>query len=331
MALYKNPYYDPNKEHHTPTGFRNYKSLKITKTAFQRWQRERHRTGRPVLPKKGYEAFIEKWYQKADFSVKGDAVWWLGHSSVLLRLGDLHVLTDPIFSTRTSPVGFVGPRRKTPSPAMVEDLPHIDVVVISHNHYDHLDANTINRLISASNNTLFLVPLGLKKWMKNLGGINVEELDWWESTKLKDLTLTFVPAQHWSRRSVKDTNRTLWGGWVISYKDKNVYFAGDTAYSRHLAEIGEKFPIDLALMPIGAYEPRWFMKSMHVDPAEAVQLHRELKCRRSLAIHWATFELADEMIDEPPVLLKKACLEQGVAEKDFPVIRIGAHIMLEDL
>ena len=118
---------------------------------------------------------------------------------------------------------------------------------------------------------------------------------------------------------------------MISHQDKNYYFAGDTAYSKHLAEIGQKFAITLALMPIGAYEPRWFMKSMHVDPAEAVQLHRELKCHRSLAIHWATFELADEDIDEPPVLLKEACLSQHVDEKEFLVIPIGAHILLKDL
>lgn len=329
MSFYKNPYYDPSKAHHTKTGFRNVHPIQITKTALQRWKRERHRDGRPFPPKGGYEKFIQEWCQQADFSISGDAVWWLGHASALFRIDNLCIITDPMFSTRTSPIGFIGPKRKTPNPTSIEALPHIDIVLISHNHYDHLDTHTISQLIQRSSDTLFLVPLGLKNWFQELGAKNVAELDWWDSVTVRHVTLSCVPAQHWSRRGLRDTNRTLWGGWVISHKECNYYFAGDTAYSEYLAEIGQKFAITLALLPIGAYEPRWFMRNMHIDPSEAVQLHRELKCRRSIGIHWATFELTDESLDDPPKLLAKARLEQGVDAQAFIAIPVGAYLILD--
>jgi L-ascorbate metabolism protein UlaG (beta-lactamase superfamily) len=321
-----NPYYDPALAHHTPQGFRNLEPSSRGAGDLQRWRRERREARLPRPPAVGYDAFREAWWQPADFSLGGDAAWWLGHACVLLRLGGLHVITDPVLSPRASPLSFAGPRRRTPVPATVAALPPIDVVLISHNHYDHLDRRSVRQLARRFPEALFLVPLGLKRWLQREGVRRVEERDWWQSAQAGGAEFTCVPARHWSARSLWDRNRTLWGGWVVRAGDFRFYFAGDTGYSERLAEIGTRLgPIDLAALPIGAYAPRWFMQGQHVDPAQAVQLHRELGCRRSLAIHWGAFELADEPLDEPPALLAEALREQGVAADDFRAIRIGAR------
>ncbi|WP_049623452.1 MBL fold metallo-hydrolase [Frateuria defendens] len=327
---WRNPYFDPGKPHHTPQGFRNLEPTTRRPGDLDRWRRERREAGLPKPPREGYEAFQAAWWQRADFSAPGEAVWWLGHACVLLRVGGLTVLTDPALSPRASPLSFAGPRRRTPPPASVAELPPIDVVAISHNHYDHLDRRSVRQLARRFPEARFLVPLGLKRWLERHGMRHTQELDWWQETRLGGATFTCVPARHWSARTLWDANRSLWGGWVVRAEDFRFYFAGDTGYSERLAEIGARLgPIDLAALPIGAYAPRWFMHGQHTDPAQAVQLHRELGCRRSFGIHWGAFELADESLDEPPALLAQALQAQGVAPDRFRLLRTGERWALE--
>jgi len=203
-------------------------------------------------------------------------------------------------------------------------------MLFSHNHYDHLDRRSVRQLARRFPEAVFLVPLGLKRWLEKRGARHVRELDWWQETRVGTAVFTCVPARHWSARSLWDRNRTLWAGWVMQAEDFRFYFAGDTGYAERLGEIGTRLgPIDLAALPIGAYAPRWFMQGQHVDPAQAVQLHRELGCRRSLAIHWGAFELADESLDEPPRLLAEALSAQGVAPEAFRLLPTGARMSLD--
>ncbi|MGL4860988.1 MAG: MBL fold metallo-hydrolase [Enterobacteriaceae bacterium] len=315
---------NPDKAHHTPEGFCNLAPWQMEKEAIKRWQQERKANGYPKPPQSGYRAFVREWWQPADFHYQGNALWWLGHSTVLLQYDGLRILTDPVFSTRVSPVSFAGPRRRMPLPARLNALPDIDIVLISHNHYDHLDRASVCRLAKRFPAALFAVPLGLKKWLQRQGVKQAVELDWWQTQHYQQAKLISVPAQHWSMRTPWDRNRTLWGGWVVHLGEFRFYFAGDTAYASHLQEIGKRLgPFDLAALPIGAYAPRWFMKHSHIDPHQAVQLHRELGCQKSVAIHWATFELADEALDAPPLALAQALQEQQVSTEDFRLLKVG--------
>lgn len=329
---YRNPYYDPAKPHHTPTGFRNLTPTERHPGDFQRWNQERKAQGLPHAPALGYEAFLHQWWQPADFSGQEDAVWWLGHACVLLRLGGRYVLIDPELSARASPLFFAGPRRKTPPAATVDQLPAIDAVLISHNHYDHLDDRTIRALVRRFPGARFLAPLGLGAWLKRRGAWRVSELDWWDTLHDGDLSLVCVPAQHWSQRTLWNRNRTLWCGWAVLSSNLRFYFPGDTAYAPHLQEIGRRLgPFDLASLPIGAYEPRWFMQGQHVDPFQSVQLYRELRCRHAFGMHWASFELADESLDAPPVVLQEALQACGEPSPDFRLLPIGGRLDMQAL
>ncbi len=329
MPKKKNPHYDSAKPHHTPDGFRNPDPLVVRAGDFSRWRAERRAQRLPRPPAEGYAAFCQRCWQAPDFSGTDDAVWWLGHASVLLRLNGRYVLTDPALSDRASPVQFAGPKRRLPPAARVDTLPGVDVVLISHNHYDHLDAPSIARLRRRFPQAQYLVPLGLGPWMRARGLKNVREMDWWDSASVDGLDVHFVPAQHWSKRTLWDTNRSLWGGWVVTRPGLRFYFAGDTGYTPHLAEIGERLgPFDLAALPIGAYQPRWFMEAQHVDPPQSVQMFRELRCRQAFAIHWGAFELADDALDAPPADLAAALQAQGVPADRFQAINTGARIDL---
>ncbi len=256
---------------------------------------------------------------------------WIGHATVLLRLAGRTVLFDPIFSERASPVAFAGPRRVPPLPIDIPDLPQIDVVMISHNHYDHLDEDSVLRLAAMPQGSpRFLVPLGLKKWFTERGITRVDELDWWQATAEGPLAITLVPVQHWSRRTLIDTNATLWGGWVVEGEGLRVIHAGDTGYSQDFRDIGERFGgFDMAFLPIGAYAPRWFMQTMHIDVPEAVQVRADLRAARAIAIHWGTFEsMSDEPLDEPPALLARQREAAGLAPEQFDVVKIGETRML---
>lgn len=290
-----------------------------------RWQLERRLAGLPRPPRDGYAAFAERWHVPADFTAPGDLrCWWLGHATVLLRLGSLHLLTDPHLGRRASPLPFLGPKRQVPAPVKPGQLPRVDVVLISHNHYDHLDDWSIRALLRANPGLICYAPLSLGPWLRRRGVRHIHELDWWQKQDHQDLEIHCVPAQHWSARGLFDRNRTLWCGWVVKTKGFNFYFSGDTGYTPRLQQISARLGApDLAAMPIGAYAPRWFMCPQHVDPPEAVQLHRELGVRRSLAIHWGTFELADDSLDEPVELLERAMAQNGLGTDDFWILRQG--------
>jgi len=261
------------------------------------------------------------------------AVTWIGHASTLVQVGGINLLTDPVFSERASPLAFIGPKRHVAPGLRVADLPRIDAVVVSHNHYDHLDAASVDALAAQPGGPpLFIVPLGVKAWFADRGISRVTELDWWQSIRIGDAEVMLVPAQHWSGRSLSDRMATLWGGYAVLAPEFHLFFAGDTAYSRDFADIharlsprhgGADRGFDLALIPIGAYEPRWFMSQQHVDPAEAVRIHLDLHARQSIGIHWGTFSLTDESLDEPPRALEVARREQGVADDAFGVMAIG--------
>ncbi|WP_051985996.1 MBL fold metallo-hydrolase [Pseudidiomarina salinarum] len=255
-------------------------------------------------------------------------VTWLGHATFLLQYQGLNILTDPILSDRASPVSFAGPQRLTPKPLELSDLPPIDVVVISHNHYDHLDEKTIEQLGS---DPKYLVPLGLREWFVDHGidARQITELDWWQQLKLGPASYTATPSQHWSSRGLFDRNETLWASWLIELDDWTVWFGGDTGYNPvQFREIGDYADrIDVALIPIGAYQPRWFMAKNHVNPAEAVMIHRDLNARLSLAMHWGTFQLSAEGIQETLDDLFTARAEQRVAETDFLIMAIGATMV----
>lgn len=231
-------------------------------------------------------------------------VTWVGHATLLIQLDGVNVLTDPQWSARASPVSFAGPRRVMPPGLRIEDLPPIHVVVISHDHYDHLDVDTVKRL-AAAHRPLILVPLGLKAWFADLGIGDVEELDWWDERSVQGLTFTCVPAQHFSGRTPWDRNRRLWSGWVVAGRERRFYFAGDSAYFDGFKEIGARLgPFDLAAIPIGAYLPPVIMKGSHTSPEEALAAFADVRARHFVPIHWGTFDLADEPLDEPPRLLR---------------------------
>jgi L-ascorbate metabolism protein UlaG (beta-lactamase superfamily) len=224
---------------------------------------------------------------------------FVNHSTVLLQQNGFNILTDPIWSERTSPLSWIGPRRHRIPGISWDDVPPIDTVLLSHNHYDHLDLPTLRRLAARGNST-FIVPIGVAKLLrsKNIGP--VQELDWGESHALPRFTVHSVPALHFSSRGLFDRNRTLWCGYMIECHGRMVYFAGDTAFGPHFAQIRRKFGSPhLALLPIGAYLPRWFMSPVHMDPEGAVKAHEILGAKTSIAIHHGTFQLADDGIDTP--------------------------------
>ena len=238
---------------------------------------------------------------------------------------------------------FVGPKRAQPPGLAMAQLPPIDVVLISHNHYDHLDKETVlalsRRTMSAGQATLFIVPLGVKAFFDGLGITNVKEMDWWDSVTVKGVEFHFTPVQHWSARGLGDRSETLWGGWAVFGPATHWYFSGDTGYSQDFQDVVKRFAerqteakgggFDMALIPVGAYEPRWFMKEQHVNPAEALQIHLDLKAKRSVGLHWGTFALTDEPLDQPPKDLADARRARlGQAGQDpttdtFTVMAIG--------
>lgn len=253
---------------------------------------------------------------------------FVGHSTVLIQWEGLNLLTDPVWADRASPLDFAGPRRFSPPGVKMEDLPPIDAVILSHNHYDHLDEAAVKAL-KARHNPQFFVPLGVAEWFRRRGMSRVVELDWWQSSPFLGFTFHAVPVQHFSGRGPFDNNTTLWVGWVVETPSGRLFFAGDTGYSPDFAEIGRHFaPFRLALIPIGAYEPRWFMGPVHIDPAQAVQVHRDVGALQSLGIHFGTFPLADDPQDEPPRLLKETLIHQGLSLDSFVTLPPGGHLVV---
>lgn len=247
----------------------------------------------------------------------GDAqLTWIGHATFLLTLGGKRILIDPVFAPKIGPI----PRISPPGIAL-QDLPPIDLVLITHNHRDHLDAWTISRL---GNGPSYIAPLGHRSLLEKLGATRVTELDWWQSTEIGSLVITLVPARHWSMRFPWDRNDMLWGGYTLRGPEGIAYHSGDTGFFDGFAEIGQRTgPIDWAMLPIGAYEPRWFMAPQHMNPQEAVEAARLLQARTMVAMHWGTFRLTDEPLAEPPVRAREAHRGRGAADDSLWVLDIG--------
>jgi N-acyl-phosphatidylethanolamine-hydrolysing phospholipase D len=228
------------------------------------------------------------------------SVTWIGHATLLIQLNGTNILTDPQWSQRASPVTWGGPRRLSLPGVAFENLPRIDVVLISHDHYDHLDLNTVKRLADA-HDPLFLVPLGMKKWFADNGMRHVQELDWWQERNHRGVRFVCVPAQHFAQRTLWDANERLWASWAILSRERRLYFSGDTGYFDGFKEARRRLgPFDIAALAIGAYRPPEIMKAVHLTPEEAVQAVIDLDARTLLGIHWGTFDLAEEPLDEPP-------------------------------
>lgn len=247
---------------------------------------------------------------------------WIGHATYLVRLGGLAILTDPVYSP-----GLPGRiKRLVPPGVPFEQLPKIDAIVVSHNHYDHLDSKTVKRL---PRGTAVFVPLGLAAWFRKRGFSNITELDWWQSGTHAGVTFTCVPVHHWSRRGLLDTNKTLWGGWVLEGAGRRVFFGGDTGYGTRFSEIGKRFNgFDAAILPIGAYAPRWFMKNVHMDPDEAIQAAADLGARRLATMHWGTFVLTQEPLLEPLERIRAAWTAARKPAGDLWDLAIGESRVL---
>lgn len=255
-------------------------------------------------------------------------VTFIGHATFLIQIDGINILTDPIWSERASPFSFVGPKRVNSPGINFDKLPPIDLVLISHNHYDHMDEATL-RDLEKKFSPLFLVPLNNAHKMKSFGAKKVEELDWWNDKKItSDITITLTPAEHWSSRTPFDRNEALWGSFYIKGKKEKVYFAGDTGYAKHFKDIKKALGAPtLSILPIGAYEPRWFMKSVHLNPEDALLAHLDLESKLSLGMHFMTFKLTDEAIDTPEKDLELAKIKLKI--DNFKTPKIGETFFFE--
>jgi L-ascorbate metabolism protein UlaG (beta-lactamase superfamily) len=252
------------------------------------------------------------------------AITFVNHATFLIQTGGVAILTDPIWSERASPFRRIGPKRVRAPGIPFADLPAIDIVLISHNHYDHLDIATLARLRRRFAPTV-LAAAGDGRHIAPLGFTRVHELDWWEQVRFGDtLAVTFVPAQHFSARGLFDRQKSLWGGYMIESRGRRIYFGGDSGYSTHFADIGSRLGSpDIAMLGIGAYEPRWFMRPVHMNPAEAVRAHRDLGSRHSIGMHFGTFQLTTEAIGQPQTDLEHALAASGTAEGEFITLHEG--------
>ena len=291
-------------------GMKNEKSLsEVLKWS---WSREE--------PKKEFIKINENINLKSLAELKEYALW-IGHSTFLINNGNLTILTDPIFSNRASPLTFAGPKRLIKPVIKIKDLPKVDVITISHNHYDHLDINSLRKIQKKFPNVKILVPKGDLKLLKNYNLNNGHEFLWWEEITINNTNFTFTPAQHWSARGLRDRNKSLWGSWFIKNGDRNIFHAGDTGYSKDFIEIRNRLgEVDFAMIPIGAYDPQWFMSYSHVNPEEALNIAKDLNAKKSIGMHWGTFILTDEPVLEPRDKLKKIAAETNI---DFYTVKPG--------
>jgi L-ascorbate metabolism protein UlaG (beta-lactamase superfamily) len=253
-------------------------------------------------------------------------VTFIGHSTFLIQTAAGNVLTDPMYSQRAGPLNVLGPRRVRQPAVRFDDLPAISMVLLSHNHYDHCDLRTL-RMLAERFDPIVATPLGNGALVRSAGIHRVEELDWWQDAETSALPVVLTPAQHFSARTPLDRNRALWGGFMLVAGPRRIFFAGDTAYAPFFREVGRRLgPVDLALLPIGAYEPRWFMQAIHMNPAEAVQAHVDLEASESVGMHFGTFRMTSEGIDEPHRLLDESCRARHVSR--FRTLGFGASIRL---
>ena len=307
--------------HHVEGGFRN------TNPAFERpsgaarfafiWKRAWAKARTIEVPREANDG--------AALRANGSepTVTWIGHATVLLQLDGVNLLTDPHWGPRASPVSFAGPKRLQAPGLAFEDLPPIHVVLLSHDHFDHLDLGTVKRL-AAERDPVFVVPLGLKRWLEGEGITRVVELDWWQEFEYRGLRIVCTPAQHFSQRSPWDSNTRLWASWVVAGAARRVYFSGDTGYFDGFREIGERLgPFDLVAVQIGAYMPPAIMRFVHLTPEQAVAAFQDLRGRTLLGIHWGTFDLADEPLDEPPARMLAEAARRAVPLERAWILKLG--------
>ncbi|MEP6992463.1 MAG: MBL fold metallo-hydrolase [bacterium] len=296
-----------------------------------RWTWQRRGTDRAPNPARGSFAVATPDIARPHAPPEDYRATWIGHSTILLQMAGLNVITDPMFSERAFPVQWLGPRRIMPAALVLDALPPIDVVLLSHSHYDHLDKPAVKHLTRAHPDAAWVVPLGLGTYLRGWGVRNVTELDWWQSIEMRGLHITATPARHFSARRIGDRNRSLWCGYAFASDGRRAYFAGDTAYHPEFGDIGVRLgPFDFVMMPIGAYDPRWFMHVVHVDPEEAVQAVADLiagadgrRTPLTLGIHWGTFRLTDEPMDEPPRRAAARWQEAGLDPGQLWIARFG--------
>jgi L-ascorbate metabolism protein UlaG (beta-lactamase superfamily) len=255
-------------------------------------------------------------------------VTFIGHATFLIQTASGNILTDPVYSQRAGPLNLMGPRRVRQPAVRFEDLPPISAVLLSHNHYDHCDLRTL-RMLAERFDPLVVTPLGNAALARSARIRRVEELDWWQEAKTSTLQVTLTPAQHFSARNPLDRNRALWGGFMLTTGSRRIFFAGDSGYAPLFGQIRRRLgPIDLALLPIGAYEPRWFMRPIHMNPAEAVQAHLDLEAAQSVGMHFGTFQLTTEGIDDPLRALEDACRARNIPSPQFRTLEFGESVRL---
>jgi len=260
----------------------------------------------------------------------GIVLTFVGHSTFLIQTSAGNLLTDPVWAERAGPWGVVGPQRVRAPAIGLENLPPIDVILLSHNHYDHCDLKTLGALARRFE-PIVIAPLGNARLLQRAGLRRVEELDWWQRAITPPMPITLTLAHHFSARGPFDRNRALWGGFMIRVADRHIYFAGDTAYAPLFREIRDRLGApDLSLLPIGAYEPRWFMRSVHMNPAEAVQAHLDLQSAQSIGMHFGTFQLTTEGINEPLAALEDARKARNVSELQFRTLGFGESMRMSD-
>ena len=323
-----NPDYDAQRVHHTPNGFRN-PYVKAPEEGFWEWQWQRLRYG--VGPQDASRVPVAATdAELLRTPAAGVRATWVGQSTVLLQVGAVNVLTDPNFSQRASPLQWIGPARQVPLTIDLAQLPRIDLVLISDNQYDHLDADSIAALAAQPGGApVFVVPLGVERWFQQRGIAPVRRLDWWERTTVAGIEIVMTPTQHWSQRTPFDRDEALWGGYLLKSAGFTAWFVGDTGYApelvddlaSHLAQLVPQ--VDFAMIPVGCYEPRWFMQPVHMNPLEAVRLHREIKARLSMGVDWGTFRLCDEPVEQPMADLAVARRTLGIADDAFVLFAIG--------
>lgn len=250
---------------------------------------------------------------------EGARVTWLGHSSFLVQLDGVSLLIDPVLMDRMGPMGIIG--RNVPPALRPGELPHVDACLVSHAHYDHMDLPTL-RAVKAP----VVAGIGNEGTLRG-ARLLYATLRWWQTIRIRGVEITFVPAQHFSNRTTSDGDRALWGGFVIRGSSATLYHAGDSGYFSGFQEIGRRFPgIDLAMIPIGAYDPRWFMRAVHVDPEEAVQAFVDVGAQEMVGMHWGTFKQADEPLDEPPVRMEAERVRRGIPEGRVRVMAVGESV-----
>ncbi|HUC98510.1 MAG TPA: MBL fold metallo-hydrolase [Candidatus Polarisedimenticolaceae bacterium] len=310
--------------HHVEGGFRNTNAEFKRPSRTTRWHFMARRLWASFTSPRTFEA--PRVANDGKFLQAGlinPSITWVGHATLLVQINGVNALTDPQWNERASPVSWGGPRRLSPPGLGFEHLPPIHVVIISHDHYDHLDLTTVKRL-AESHNPLFLVPLGMKAWFANNGMNHVEELDWWQEREYRGVKFVCLPAQHFSQRTLWDANARLWASWAMVSPERRLYFSGDTGYFAGFKEIGRKLgPFNLAAVAIGAYVPPEIMKSVHTTPEEAVQTSIDLNAGILLGIHWGTFDLAEEPLEEPPQRMLAEVTRRRIDRERAWIFKIG--------